>query len=178
MKLAQLRELDAGSWFSPRFAGERVPTLREAIRWAGTDMLLNIELKSSSARSMGLEQKVVALVCEHHMEGRIMLSSFNPLTLRRVKEIAPRLHTGLLYAEDEPIFLRRAWLRPLAKPDALHPQFRMVNPNYMRWAQRGGHHVNVWAPNDDTDLEKLISLGVDMIITDRPDRLRTLLAKP
>src|SRR5512137_1822539 len=59
LTVAQLKTLDAGSWFGPQFAGERIPTLRQVVDWAGQDMLLNIELKSQGLRSDGLEDQVI-----------------------------------------------------------------------------------------------------------------------
>jgi len=175
LSLAQLRSLDAGAWFGPQFAGERVPTLREVAEWAGDDMLLNIELKSTSIGSSGLEAKVIAVVHEYGLGQRVILSSFNPFTLRRVKQIDPSLHTGLLYAANLPIYLRRAWLRPWAHPDALHPHYEMITQAYLLWAKRKGYRVNVWAPDRASEMQRLIAQGVDIIITNRPDTLATLL---
>ncbi|MDP2952502.1 MAG: glycerophosphodiester phosphodiesterase family protein, partial [Chloroflexota bacterium] len=92
LPLATLKALDAGVWFSPLFAGERMPTLREVLAWAGQDMVLNIELKRTSLGTDGLEQKVISLVREHNMEHRVILSSFNPFVLRRAKHLAPDVH--------------------------------------------------------------------------------------
>lgn len=177
LTLAQFQALDAGAWFGPEFAGERIPTLRQVVGWAGQDMLLNIELKGQGLRSGGLEDQVVAIVRESRMEQRVVLSSFDPLVLARVKHIAPEIHTGLLYAADLPIFLRRAWLRPWARPDALHPEYHMVTPAYLAWARRKEYRVNTWAPAAMQDMERLVAQRVDMIITDRPDLLAPILRK-
>ncbi len=170
-----IKGLDAGSWFGPEFAAERVPALREVMEWARGDMLLNIELKGASLRSDGLEQRVIELIREYQLQARVVLSSFNPFALRRVKQMAPELEAGLLYSPDLPLFLRRAWLRPLAKPDALHPSFVMVSDAYLGWARRKGYRVNVWTVDRAEDMAWLISLKVDMIITDRPDVLASVL---
>jgi len=175
LTLAQLKALDAGSWFGPQFAGERVPTLREVAEWAGDDTLLNIELKSVSIGTDGLEEKAIDIVRDYGLGHRVVFSSFNPLALRRVKQINPALHTGLLYAANLPIYLRRAWLRPLARPDALHPHYEMVTEAYLRWARRRGYRVNVWTPDQVPEMQRLIGQKVDMIITNRPDLLATVL---
>jgi glycerophosphoryl diester phosphodiesterase len=172
--LAQVKALDAGVKFGPSFAGECVPTFREVAQWAADDMLLNIELKSLSVRGDGLEEKVIAILREYGLEGRVILSSFNPFSLRRVRRLAPDLPTGLLYAGDLPIFLRRAWLRPLARPAALHPHFQMVTDAYLWWARRKGYRVNVWTPDQTLDLQRLIDQKVDAIITNRPDVLANM----
>ncbi len=187
LTLPQVKALDAGAGFDPPFVGERVPTLREVAGWAQNDMLLNIELKSSNVRSdprkkrgaeyQRLEEKVIAIIREYGLEGRVILSSFNPLAIWRVRRQAPDLHTGLLYAGDLPIFLRRAWLRPLARPNALHPQYEMVSDAYLWWARHKGYHVNVWTPDHTLDLQRLIDQKVDAIITNRPDTLATVLKR-
>ncbi len=175
LALADLKALDAGSWFGPEFSGERIPTLLEVVQWAGDDLLLNIELKNPGIGTDGLESKVIAIVREHKLEQRVVLSSFNPSVLRRIKQLAPALHTGLLYSDDLPLYLRRAWLRPLARPDALHPQHETVTDGYLTWARRKGYRVNVWTPDGATEMQQLIGQGVDMIITNRPDTLAALL---
>lgn len=177
LTLAQVRALDAGARFGPLFVGERVPTLREVAGWAQQDMRLNIELKSLAVRSDGLEEKVVAIIREFGLEGRVILSSYNPLAIWRVRRLAPNLETGLLYDAGLPIFLRRAWLRPLARPAALHPQYAMVTDAYLWWARHKGYRVNAWAPDHTLDLERLIEQKVDAIITNRPDTLATVLKR-
>lgn len=178
LKLDYLRGLDAGGWFSPEFRGERVPTLDEVLDWAGDAMLLNIELKSFSLRGDGLEQKVIEAVRREQLQGRVILSSFNPLSLIRAKRIAPEISIGLLYASDLPLPLRRAWLRPVVRPNALHPQWRMVSDPYMTWARRAGYRVNVWTADEFRDQQRLTELDVDAIITNRPDTLAALLKRP
>jgi glycerophosphoryl diester phosphodiesterase len=175
LTLAQLKALDAGSWFSPRFAGERIPTLREVIEWARQNVLLNVELKDWSLDGNDLEQKVVAMVHDYGLEDRVLLSSFNPLRVWRAKRLAPNLSTGLIHAPNLPIFLRKAWLRAVARPDALHPQFEMVTNEYLRWARQRGYRVNVWTPDTALSMQRSISQKVDMIITNRPDVLALIL---
>lgn len=167
----ELVALDAGAWFGSQYEGQRIPTLREVLRWSGGEMLLNIELKTRSLSQSTLEKKVVALIHEHGHQSRVVVSSFNPLALWRVRRLSPDLHTGLLHAPALPAYLRRAWLRPLARPDALHPQFEMLNERYLSWARACGYRVNVWGAAQPEDLWRLIKLGADMIITDRPDVL-------
>ena len=177
LTLTQLKSLDAGSWFGAKFTGERIPTLREVVEWAGDDMLLNIELKGMSLGTTGLEREVIRIVRECQLEDRVILSSFNPFTLWRVKRMAADLHSGLLYAEDLPLFLQRAWLRPLAYPDALHSGHSMVTTVYVDWARRKGYRVNVWTVDRAEEMAQLIAYGVDMIITNRPDVLSAVLRR-
>jgi glycerophosphoryl diester phosphodiesterase len=178
MDLAQLKQLDAGSHFAPGFAGERIPTLEEVLQAFRDRLLLNIELKSISPRDNGLEQAVLALVKQYELGDRVLLSSFNPFSLRRAKKIAPRVPVGLLYAPDLPIFLSRAWLAPLFPHEARHPEHTMVDARYMAWARRRGYQVNVWTVDDPDEMHRLIDLGVNGIITNVPNVLREILGPP
>jgi glycerophosphoryl diester phosphodiesterase len=175
MTLAQLRQLDAGSTFDPAFAGERIPTLEEVLEAVGGRLILNIELKTTSLRDNGLEQTVVAQVERHGLRDSVLLSSFNPFSLRRAKRIAPHIPVGLLYSPDLPLPLRRAWLAPMVAHEARHPDHTMVNARYLAWARRRGYRVNTWTVNDPEEMHRLIGLGVDGIITDVPDVLRNVL---
>lgn len=176
MTLSELKGLDAGSWFDPKFAGERIPTLQEVIDLVGEEMVMNIELKTKAiTKTDGLEAKVAEIIAENDLYDSVIVSSFNPFALWRIKRADGRIRTGLLYAEDLPIYLARAWLRPLARPDALHPKYTMVDESYMRWAKARGYYVNVWTVDDENEMKRLLDLGVDGIITNRPELLKTLL---
>jgi len=171
LTLAQLEQLDAGSSFDPAFAGERIPTLTQVLETCGNRLLLNIELKDLSLRDSGLERAVIAQVERHGLNDRVILSSFNPFSLRRAKKIAPHIPVGLLYAPNLSLPLRRAWLAPLFPHEARHPEHSMVDARYMAWAHRRGYRVNTWTVDDPDEMRRLIALGVDSIITNLPDVL-------
>ena len=172
LTLAQLKELDAGSSFRPAFAGERIPTLEEVLRAAGDGLLLSIELKGSTFRESGLVRAVLKMVSETGVRERCLFSSFNPFLLRRAKRSAPEIPVGLLYAPDLPLPLRRAWMAPFLSHEARHPQHTMVDAQYVAWARRRGYRVNTWTVDDRAEMGRLIGLGVDGIITNKPDVLR------
>jgi glycerophosphoryl diester phosphodiesterase len=175
--LAELKELDAGSWFDARFAGQRIPTLQEVIVEVGHHLLLNIELKAKGLDNPDLVAEVVRLIEDHNLIHRAIVSSFNPFALRRVKRLNPRINTGLLYFFDLPANLVRALLIALADPDALHPEKRLVTQKYMTWAKERGYRVNVWTVDKPAKMKHFIALGVDGIITNHPDVLRKVLEK-
>ena len=169
-----LRELDAGSWFGPDFADQRIPLLQEVLDLAGQRVKINIEIKSRGRRGDGIEEEIAAMIRARGLGKEVIISSFNPAALLRIKRVAPELPRGLLYSPGLPIPLARAWFRPLVKPDALHPHSSIVNDRYMRSAHRRGYQVNVWTVNSLTEMHRMIAAGVDGIITDHPARLRQL----
>jgi glycerophosphoryl diester phosphodiesterase len=173
--LAELKELDAGSWFDVRFAGQRIPTLQEVIVEIGHQLLLNVELKTRGFSNTDLAAEVVRLIEDHNLVHRTIVSSFNPFALRQVKRLNPRINTGLLYHFDLPANLFRTLLLLLTDPDALHPEKHLVTQEYMTWAKEKGYRVNVWTVDEPAEMERFIALGVDGIITNRPDVLRKVL---
>jgi glycerophosphoryl diester phosphodiesterase len=173
--LAELKELDAGSWFDPEFAGLCIPTLQELIDSVGHSLLLNVELKAAGVRDNSLALAVVRILKRNNLIDRVIVSSFNPLTLWRVKRIEPRIPTGLLYAPDLPFFLRTPWLRHVIRPDALHPSYSLIDTSYMSWARKHGYRVHTWTVDEPADMRRLARQGVDLIMTNRPDLLRQVL---
>jgi glycerophosphoryl diester phosphodiesterase len=175
MALSALRALDAGAWFGPSFAGERVPLLEELLDLARGRARVNIEIKSVDARARGVELAVACLVRERHMEDEVIISSFNPLVLARMRRVAPELRRGLLYSRGLPFPLRRVWARRWVGASALHPHLGLVHERYVTRAAQQGYRVNVWTVNAREQMRAMINAGVDAIITDYPARLRALL---
>ncbi len=173
--LAELRALDAGGWFDRALAGQRIPTLQEVIEAVGSRLLLNIELKTDSLRDDGLAAEVVRLVEENNLLDRVIVSSFNPLAVWRVKRLNPWLSVGLLYAPDMPLMQRLPWMRHLLRLEALHPHYTLVDHRYIRWAKERGYRLHVWTVDDPGEMWRLARQGVDLIITNRPDLLRQVL---
>ncbi len=173
--LGELKALDAGAWFDPVFAGQRIPTLQEVVDAVGDRLLLNVELKTTSLSGDGLEAAVVQAIEDNHLQDRVVVSSFNPLAVRRVRQLDAWIPTGLLYAPDQPILLRWPWLCRLLKPDALHPHHSLVDAEFVHKTQRAGRRVHAWTVDDPGQMWQLMRLGVDLIITNRPDLLRRVL---
>ncbi len=173
--LAELQALDAGDWYATEFAGECIPTLAQVLRELGPRLVLNIELKTTMPFTDGLEAEVVRLVEDANLVRRVIISSFDPVALWRVRRLNRHISTGLLYAPDLPRYLRDHWLQPLARPAALHPRWDMLDERTVTAAHRRGLAVRPWTCDDPDALRRLASWGVDAIITNRPDLLRDLL---
>jgi glycerophosphoryl diester phosphodiesterase len=175
LTLAELQELDAGRWFAAEFAGERVPTLAQVLHELGPRLALDVELKTDGLTSDGLEAEVVRLVEDSNLVHQVAISSFNPLALWRVRRLNRFIATGLVYAPDQPRYLRDRWLGPLVRANTLHPRWDMLDQERVAAAQRQGLKVIPWTCNDADTALRLAGWGVDGIITDRPDLLFDLL---
>lgn len=171
MSLAELKSLDAGAFFNASFAGVRIPTLNEVFEAVGQRLYINVEIKSESATTDGVEQLVAAVIAQYNMQSRVIVSSFNPLALQRFRQIMPDVAIGFLYAPDMPIDTQ-SLMRQLNLPhEALHPYHEMIDASYIQQAHEAGQRVNTWTVNDPTRALELRDLGVDAIITDNPDTL-------
>lgn len=165
--LAELKALDAGAWFGAAFKGARVPTLDEVFEAIGKRTRINVEIKAEGLRSDGIEQKVANAIRRHGLQRSILVSSFNPLTLRRFRRALPEVPIGYLHAEDIPPFIPH--LMSGLPHEARNPHFTEINARYMQWAKGAGYRVNTWTVNDPARAAALHDLGVDCIITDQPD---------
>ena len=173
--LAELKVLDAGSHFNPDFANTPPPTLAELLTTLGPRLLYNIELKTKDYTDQGLEAEVIRLIEDHNLQDHCMLSSFNPFALMRARRINPFIKRGLLWSPDMPFLFRRQLFRPVAKPDMFHPYWEAVTPSMVKKEHARQVLVNVWTCNDPQAMQSLIGMGVDAIMTDRPNLLKQVI---
>ncbi len=171
----ELRALDAGAKFDAGFAGTRIPTLDEVLDLLRGKLLVNIELKALTPTTFNMGTDVVAAVRAHDMADQVLLSSFNPFALRHAKRAGPGIECGLLLAADLPKWMHWSLTRRWSRADALHPDLPMVDAAYMARARGLGMPVRVWTVNEAADMQRMITLGVDAIISDVPDVLKSLL---
>jgi glycerophosphoryl diester phosphodiesterase len=170
--LAEIRALDAGSWYGSAFVGEKIPTLEEVLLTFGKRMLLNIELKNSYHHMPELEEKTIALIRKYHIEKSVVVSSFHHGSMQRVHQLAPDIPTALLY--DCCLVDAVGYAKRLGA-SALHPFYATVREELIEEAHREGIEVGVWTVNEPDAMERMIAINVDAIITNYPDRLRTVL---
>jgi glycerophosphoryl diester phosphodiesterase len=123
----ELRTIDAGAWFAPEFAGERIPELREVFALLGSDVVYDLELKISAigVKARRLAFRVVEEVERHALAERCILSSFNPFVLGWVRAFSPRIPTALIYTVDPkaPLPARTAAAQGLLSNELLKPDY-------------------------------------------------------
>jgi glycerophosphoryl diester phosphodiesterase len=162
-----LRDIDVGSWYSPQFAGERIPTLAQVLDRCRGRARVNIELKYYGAGGT-LAERVVAIVEERDMASSVAIMSLERDGVRQVKAQRPDWTVGILAA---------AALGNLTRLDvdflAVHSS--LATRSFIRDAHRRGREVHVWTVNDPVQMSALISRGIDNIITDVPAAARRVL---
>jgi len=172
--LSELKLLDAGGWFGPAYAGQRVPTLDEVLDFArARNTVVDIEIKNAPIFYAGIEEAVVRTLGDHQMTEQVIVISFDHAAVARVKALEPRIATGVLYAGrpvDGGVNLARQ-----ANADAVLPHWAYVTSEDVRAAHAAGLSVAPWATSDPAVLRHLIAAGVDGIGTNHPDVLRKIL---
>jgi glycerophosphoryl diester phosphodiesterase len=150
-----------------------VPRLEDVLRLAlERNAFVNVEIKLESLRTDGRERETAALIQQLGMAKRVIVSSFNPLSLARVRFAASNLETGLLYAPDlTQWYLKDGVSASVLGVCAIHPHHSQVTPALIAQAHTRGWRVNTWTVNDLQTAQRLLHLGVDALIGDHPDVL-------
>lgn len=173
---AELKKLDAGSWFSKTYAGEKIPTLEEVLQLLSkkphTAVELNIELKTGIVDYPDLEEIVLDLTAQYQIQSRTIYSSFNHYSLKKIKELDSTARIGILYVAG----IYEPWTYAVNMgAEALHPLFYNIQPLLVKEAHLAGVKLNPWTVDDPKIMKKMIECGVDGIITNYPDRLLQIL---
>jgi len=190
LTLDELHGFDAGHNFSPdggpacpyRGRGIRVPTLGEVLE-EFPGVAINIDIKAGSP---GIEETVFGVLREANASGRALVVSTPHDVVKRFRKVsggdvstgASRWEIGVFY------FASRLRLELLIRPayDALQVPLRhrgipVVTPRFIRAAHARGVRVDAWTINEAEEMRRLLDLGVDVIMTDRPDTLAEVLQR-
>lgn len=167
LTLAQLKALDAGSYFAEAFRGVQVPTLDEVFEAVGRRLFINVEIKSESEETDGVEQVVADCIKRHDMLRRVLVSSFNPLALQRFRAILPDVPIGYLVMPD--YMTQYAAVMASTAYEAYHPYHEMLDAQMVADEHAAGRRLNTWTVNDPARAVALAAMGVDGIVTDNPD---------
>jgi glycerophosphoryl diester phosphodiesterase len=168
---AELAQLDAGAWFGPAFAGERIPRLADVLAQVRDRVTLNVEIKS--ARDLGLiEPKLAALVAAEHAAEWVVFSSFHSEAVRAMRALAPWARLGVLCDEDPRA--RGLALANEVNAEVLIPGRRWTDARVVEEAHVRGLDVWVWTVNEPGEMRRLIALGVDALFSDYPERFAGL----
>ncbi|MBN2369852.1 MAG: hypothetical protein JXO72_05145 [Vicinamibacteria bacterium] len=180
--LAEVRTLDAGAWFAARYRGERVPTLEEALVECRGRILVNVEIKSEAVRPgfldlAGIEAKVVDAIRAHNLASSAVVSSFQPIALKRVRRLAPEIEVQSLWNEEIENALSPAQVCGAVGARAFNCSEKQATPERIAAAHAAGLVVNIYTIDEPKAMRDLVRRGADGIITNRPDLLLTVLGR-
>jgi len=180
LNLDALQALDAGSWFNrafpkkakPEFAGLRVPTLQQVIELVKPSSLgFCIEIKDPELYPPDFEQSVLAIIRRNGIEERTRFLSFSSASIEKVKGLDSSLKTVLLISRrgKDPVAATLT-----ANADELGIRHDLATASVVNFAHEKNLSVSVWTVDRPRDIERVIALRVDRIITNYPDRARKI----
>ncbi|MEK3881700.1 glycerophosphodiester phosphodiesterase family protein [Paenibacillus sp. PL2-23] len=165
---AELASLDAGSWFSPAFKGESIPTLDEVLREGSGRTQFNIELKTDGVRYPYIEEKALQKVMEHGLQEDVVFTSFHMGTLHRLRKMSASVRIGLILDGWRGTLLQE--LREL-QADFLSIGYGRLNQERVQLLKDAGIQTMAWTANDKRALRRIADLDPGLLIcTDYPER--------
>jgi glycerophosphoryl diester phosphodiesterase len=168
MTVDELKQYDIGE-------GESIPTLGEVIALTNGKIGLQIELKE-----VGTGIVVIDMIREADLIDSTILSSFIHNELLEIQKVEPRIRLGALISErvSDPSELKKATKRIIKKNlFAVHPHYKGVDRDLVEYAHSNNLNVNVWTVNERNDIQRMIDLGVDGIISDDIPLVKSLLGR-
>ncbi len=166
----QVQQLDAGRWFHRQFTGSYIPTLEEVLALCKGKAELNIEIKPSTFTPT-LEAETVRLIHAYDYGADCVVTSQSYETLCKVKELDPDITTGYILA------LGVGTYYDLPAADFFSVESTFITAGMVQQIHLRGKTISAWTINRQQDAEKLLQLGVDDLITDKPEIIAPLLAR-
>lgn len=169
MTAAELKALDAGSWFDPSFAGEQVPLLEEVLQLASGGKNLLIELKQTAGFYEGLEEEVMNLIRKYGAEAQCNLISFDHKSLKACMAFSPDVKCTLVMLGSPPLLIDQV-NEIGASAVSMHHQY--VDPEIIDSLKNNGTEIVVWTVDQKEEAERVLGFdGSVALTTNHPDRL-------
>ncbi|GBF49230.1 glycerophosphodiester phosphodiesterase family protein [Leptospira ryugenii] len=162
----EIQTLDAGSYFSPKFAGTKVPSLESLFYELPVSTIFDIEVKSNEDENERklLAKHLVTLLSRCKANHRVFITSFDPFLLEAVKRENPALLRGQLLEEGDS--LKQDFV---SEPDLFLPNYKGLTKDTMIELSSMSYSVIPYTMNDPKDWERMLPWGLRGLITDRPD---------
>lgn len=175
--LEEIKRLDAGAWFAPRFAGQEVPTLEEWVNAVGGKAGMLLEPKSPALypgieRDLDKELRSLPAFNRALRDDRVVMQSFDHVWLRQYKDLAPDVPVGLLYGTDPTeaeITAAATWAQQI------NPALGAIDEDTVERIHAHGLEAQVWTVNAGQDMYTAMEWQVDGIITNYPQVLRDII---
>lgn len=169
--LVELKKLDVGSWFSDKFKGEKIPTLKEVLDIIPNDKFINIELKEEYSEERHTENKVLEII-KQYPDKNIIVSSFSHNLLKNLKKLDSSIKVGIL-VESALVHLDKYIENLGFDISAYHPSRSFLNQKDVDYLISKNIDINVWTVNSSEDAKILKNMGVTRIITNYPKEIKS-----
>lgn len=173
LTLAEIQGLDVRSIFGPVYLKERVPSLEQVFQALGSEPVYDLEIKNFFAPGNGLEKKVIALIHRYGLENRVLISSFNPASVRIFRRELPEAPAMLLLLGGAAGWVEIKMLGRWTSP-GLVGLFHNELAGRLR-SKLGDCQVMVWGPENPHEVRQAVQSGTIGIIVDDPGMARKAL---
>lgn len=178
--LGELKQFDAGSWFNKKFAGERIPTLEEVLKFSKNRIALNIEIKTEAVTDEmygGVEDKSLNLVKKYGMSKHVLFSSFDYRAVKHLKELDPEIPVAILYNWEQSGELMPSQLVYKYNADAFNCSRRELSKAWIEDLKNHEIPFFVYTVNQKRYMKSVIKKGARGIFTNKPDVLKKVASK-
>ncbi len=176
--LAQLKKLDAGSWYKKKYKNTRIPTLAEVLDICKNRIAVNIEIKTEAVGKMffgGIEEKCLKIAEKSGMRKHMVFSSFDPRAVMHLKQIDDTVAVAVLFEKRKYGSKLPSDVMDLIGADAFNCSKSELSNKWMLDITSHGIPVNIYTVDDVRSMKKFIHMGVDGIFTNKPDVLKKVL---
>ncbi|OFI48624.1 glycerophosphoryl diester phosphodiesterase [Floricoccus tropicus] len=169
-----MKDTDTGSWFSPEFEGQKLPTIDDLVEFVNkTKLNLNLELKGiTGPHGNDLANDLVIQLKEKLSQidpsVKILISSFNSILLAKMHNIAPEYEYAILF-EQHTLYPDWQLIADACGATTVHLENDRLTREMIDEIQKRGYKINVWTVNEADRANELFNWGVDGIFTDRAD---------
>ncbi len=179
LTLAELSRADAGSWFHPRFAGQQIPTLAAVLTGLPVAMGLNIEVKpdGDGRPASALAARLRAVIHEHRGHRQVLVSSFDHRFLHAYRVAAPADPVGVLLHPVRDLVRRPVHIARRLDAAYIFCSRSLVRRSMVEAAHAEGFSVGVYTVNEARMIPRLVRFGVDLVFTNFPAEIRTILER-
>jgi glycerophosphoryl diester phosphodiesterase len=184
LTLAEIKELDVGSWFDTTFVNEKIPTLGETIDLIHGKLELVIDIKSKGHEYYhGFSKRIVEIIDEKGTKDWCIIQAYDEQYLEDAFEEDSTIQVKKIMMGEEETHLLAFYINAKSFTDHrnMHEFYNTLNPHFTTLSQRRifrfkarGYKVFTYVVNERSDMLKMLNMGVDGIITDYPDRMVTI----
>lgn len=166
--LGQLKTLDVGQWGKKSYKGERILTLEEVLEIIGGRADVCLDIKHFPNGAPGIEIKLLFIVSRYDYLDRTIFTSIDHRCLSRVRQLAPEARIGVIL--DAPIKADPFAITNELAAASVHIHKDLASREFLEKAWERGLDAHVWTVNEVRDMEKLVSWGVQGIVSDFPEK--------
>ena len=167
----EIKTLNAAMDMHDEFGFQAIPLLSEIPELLqDNELIINIEIKSPGLLPTAVVKKTIKFIIDYNLINRCIVSSFNPLILRKVKKLLPEVFTSLIWSRED-VHWSLLWYKPLywvCRPNGFHPDIQFLTQEIVDWAKSKKLKIVVFTVNTPEQLKLAQKFGLDGIFTDDP----------